>query len=352
MTEQITRRSTEVVESSKQSTSRSVWSPIRPGRGALTVLVVAAVAGFLLPLVIQERHYVSLAVDMGILAIFASGVGFLARQCGLVSFGHAAFYGGSAYIVAVLLDKTPMSPTSAVAMGIAGSTLLAASIGMLIVRVPGISFAILTLAIAQLVYVLVLQNRGLAGGNDGVAVRFDGSVFGLDQEWFNDGAVVWNLVWAILLLVLVTLWLVDRSRFGRLLVAIRENEERARFSGFSTYWPRVLAFTLSGFIAGLAGVLMVLSNSFVSPENLSWYTSGNALIVAILGGIGVISGPAVGAFVFLYAQDWLSSLTERFYIIVGIAVIATVIFAPGGIAGIARAAIHKVAPLVRSKERK
>lgn len=319
-----------------------VWRFPRPRTATVVVLAIVAAVGFLVPMVVAERHYTSLAVDIGVLAIFASAVGFLARQCGLISFGHAAFYGGSAYIFAVLLDKTDISPTNAVLLALVGSTALAAVIGMLIVRVSGISFGILALAFAQLVYVVVLQNRGLAGGNDGVPVEFSDTAFGLRQDWYEDSALVWNLVWSVLVLLLIVLWAISRSRYGRLLVAIRENEERARFSGYGTYWPRVGAFTISGFIAGVAGVLMVLTNSFVSPENLSWHTSGSALVVAILGGVGAITGPAVGAFLFLYAQDWVSVLTDRFDLVVGVAVIAVVIFAPGGVLGLIHSLVARV----------
>lgn len=326
-----------------------VYKYQRPRGWAVVALVSLAAAGFLVPMVVSDRHYMSLAVDMGILAIFASAVGFLGRHCGLISFGHAMFYGGSAYIVAVLLKETDVPPTVAVLLALLGSAALAAVIGMLIVRVSGISFGILTLAFGQLFYVLVLQSRSLAGGNDGIPLRFDGTVFGLDRGWYSDAALIWNLVWAVLVALLVVLWTISRSRFGRLLVAIRENEERARFSGYGTYWPRVAAFTISGLIAGVAGVLMVLSTSFVSPENLAWHTSGNALIVAILGGIGAIAGPAVGAFLFLYAQDWLSVMTDRFSLVIGLAVVAVVVFAPGGLSGLARSVVdrHK---RIRSKE--
>lgn len=350
MTEQLISQSDHKTTKNSENGGDGVWRLQRPGAGAVGSIGVIALAGFFIPLVVQERHYLTLAVDMAILAILATGVGFLARQCGLISFGHAAFYGGSAYLVAVLLDKTSISPTLAVLLAVVGSTALAAVIGSLIVRVSGISFGILTLAFGQLIYVVVLQNRSVTGGNDGVPLRFDGTVAGLDQGWFEDGAMIWTMVWTVLIVLLICLWVFSRSRFGRLLVAIRENEERARFSGFSTYWPRVVAFTISGFIAGVAGVLMVLSNSFVSPEQLSWHTSGNALIVAILGGVAAITGPALGAFIFLFGQDMLSALTERFYIVVGLAVIGVVVFAPGGIAGIARSIAERAWLRHRSKE--
>jgi branched-chain amino acid transport system permease protein len=317
--------------------------------GPGTVILLALI-GFGLPAVLVSDFYLSLAVDAVVLGLYAVAIGFLVRQCGLVSFGHGGFFGGGAYLVTIALSSWNLQPAASVLAAVAGATLLAGLIGMLIVRVPGVSFAMLTLALSQGIYVLTTKARGFTGGFDGIPLRFPGTLLGHSRGELADAATFWPYAWGALVLALVLLALVSRSHFGRLLVAIRENEERARFCGYGTYWPRVGAFALSGGVAGLAGVLFALHRDFVSPELLYWTASGNSLVMALLGGTALLAGPVVGAAVFVFGRDAVSTVTERWQMLIGLALIVVIVFSPEGLTGAARLAAARVATALRRRK--
>ena len=226
------------------------------------VVALVFVAGFFVPGILDDPFQVGVAVDGLLLGMVALAVGFLIHKSGLVSLGQAAFFGGAAYVVAIGTNKWGWHPGLAVAVAIVATTLFAVLAGALIVRVPGISFAVLTLAIGQALYVLSVQTemRPWTGGFDGLAVRYDGTILGYGPGEFGDPVTFWPIAWVALSGACVALWLASRSRWGLTLEAIRENEERARFCGFSTFLPRLAAFVLCGFIASVGGGALRLSH--------------------------------------------------------------------------------------------
>lgn len=301
----------------------------------LGVAVLVAVVGLEVPNIVTDTYYQGILLSGVILGIMALGIGFLAHRCGLISLGQTAFYGGAAYLVAIASSHWGWSPNLAALFGFVGGTVLALLVGALVIRTPGMAFVMLTLAFGQAAYQLVILDsvRSVTGAFDGLTLTFKGSqtFLGLSQSDLGTASSVWPLAWISVVVVAVVLWLVGRSRLGTLLEGIRENEERARFSGYNTYVPRLIAFTIAGAAASLAGVLFAMSSSFVSPDALSFGTAGNALIATIVGGLATIVGPVVGAILYIYGQNKFASGNLNLY--TGIALIVVLAFLPGGIVG-------------------
>lgn len=327
-------------EGTRAPRTRTVRDVLRMPRRAIVARVgvwaAAAAAGLGAPWVLA-LYPLQLAVQAATLGLLALSIGWLLRQTGLLSFGHAAFQGIAGYAAGLLVVRLDLAPTPAILLGILGGTVFAFVVGLFVVRSPGVAFSMLTLAVGMLVWVFLTQSRTLTNGFDGMAVPFDGRVLGREAEAYIDPVTVWPVVWIVLMLAIGGFWWISRSLFGRRLAAIRENEERIRFAGWRTYWPRVMAFTLSGLCASVSGGVAVLNQGFLSPDDVFWSASGLALIVAVIGGIGSVWGPPVGAFVFIVLQAYLSQ-SSQYQIIIGVLLMAIVVVARGGIAGLIQSA--------------
>ena len=301
----------------------------------LGIALVAVLVGLQVPNIITSTYYQGIIVSGAILGVMALGIGFLAHRSGLISVGHTAFYAFAAYFMAIATSNWGWSPDLAAVGALVGGTVLAAGVGALVIRSSGMTFVMLTLAFGQAFYQFVTLDsvRSLTGALDGVSVAFSGThtFFGMNQAGLGTSSTIWPLVWISVVIVAVVLWLVGRSQLGTLLEAIRENEERARFSGYNTYVPRLIAFTISGAAASLAGVLFALSSSYVSPDVASFTSAANSVIVTIVGGFTILIGPLVGAVLYIYAQAKFASGNLGLY--TGIALIVVLVFLPGGLVG-------------------
>lgn len=305
-------------------------------RGAIVAAVVL-VLGLFVPNIITDSYDMGVAADGVVLGIMAIGIGFLAHRSGLISLGHTAFYGGSAYGLAIATTHWGWSPTSAALFAVVGGTLLAVAIGALVIRITGFGFLMLTLAFGQALYAVstLTSVRSVTGAFDGISVTYAGEntkFLGMTQAQLGAPHTFWPLAWISLVVVAFGLWLVGRSRFGVTLEAIRENEERARFSGYNTYLPRLGGFAISGACASIAGVLFALKASYVSPDVLGFQLAGDSLIATIVGGFTILVGPAIGAVLYIYAQGKFGD-TGNLELYMGLALIVTVIFLPGGVTG-------------------
>ena len=319
---------------------------------AAIVAIVVLVLGLFVPSFISDPYYMGIAADGIVLGLLAIGIGFLAFRCGLISLGHTAFFGGAAYAVAITTTHWSWSPLMAVVFAVVAGTLLSVVIGALCIRTPGMGFLMLTLAFGQALYQLSIQTsvRDVTGAFDGLAVTWgaDDTFLGMTQAEVGAANTFWPLAWVVLVIVAFMLWTVGRSRFGVVLEAVRENEERARFSGYNTYLPRLGAFTISGLCASLAGALFALKASYVSPDVLSFVLAGDSLIAAIVGGFTILLGPVVGAILYIYAQgEFAESGNLQLY--TGLAMIIAVVFLPGGITGSVAVLYRKVRGLFDSK---
>ncbi len=300
---------------------------------AAAIAVVAIVAGAVGSLLIQSNLLMTLMTQAVISAILATGVGFLIRQNGAVSFGHAAFYGLACYSIALSPKLGLTSPEAAIVLALLLPPALAFLLGLVIVRIPGVAFSMLTLAVGQAFYEFAMKARHATGGEDGLAVNLPSTIFGVATNWFQRPQSMFVICWIVLVVTVFGLSVLVRQPFGRLTAAIRENEERARFIGYETVFPRALVFALSAFVVAVAGVLFTLYNTFVSPDVLHWTLSGSALIMAIIGGPKLIWGPALGAIILFFAKDIAGNVTEHWQGIIGLILIVVTVMLPIGIGG-------------------
>ncbi len=312
---------------------------INPGRKGFTlktslILLTASLAlGVVLPSVLTSMLILSLLTQAVISGILATSVGLLIRQNGVVSFGHAAFYGLGGYVMALLAQRGIISIELAILLGIVLPTVMALLLGLVIVRIPGVAFSMLTLAIGQAVHEVAIKARPLTGGDEGMTFTLPERIFGLPSTMYQNADTMFIVCWTTLTLVLFGLYWLIRSPFGQLVDAIRENEERARFIGYRTVLPRAIILAVSAAVAAIAGVLFTLYNTFLSPEMLHWGLSGSALVMAIIGGPKVVWGPAFGAIVFFLVKDMAGNVSEHWPIIIGATLIFVTLMLPMGIGG-------------------
>ncbi|MEO6854442.1 MAG: branched-chain amino acid ABC transporter permease, partial [Rhodoferax sp.] len=237
------------------------------------------------------------------------------------------------YGVGILLQLQAMPAEAAIAVALVGITAVAFLMGLVIVRVPGVAFGMLTLAVGQMFYLTASRSRGLTGGADGMNIEWPATLFGLPMSELLKSSHIFLLCWTVLVLVLLALALLLRSRFGSITEAVRDNEERARFIGIRTLVPRAAVYALSALVTGVAGLLSALNTGFVSPENLHWSLSGVALMMAVVGGYKALWGPALGAVIYFLAKDILGDYANHWMAIFGVALITVIVFSPTGIAG-------------------
>lgn len=296
----------------------------------------ALVAGPLVALLVSSGTALSLITQAVIYAIFAMGIGLLLRQNGLVSFGHALYFGGAGYGIGILLQLNLMPAELAVLVTLLGVAAFAFLIGLVIVRVPGIAFGMLTLAIGQMFFLTASRARGFTGGADGMNIDWPATLFGLSQSALLKPANLFVVCWSVLVVLMLALALLLRSRFGAITEAVRDNEERARFIGIPTVLPRAAVYALSALVTGVAGILAALNTGFISPEALHWSLSGMALMMVVVGGFKVLWGPPLGAVVYFLFKDILGDYATHWMTIFGIALITVIVFSPAGIAGALR----------------
>jgi branched-chain amino acid transport system permease protein len=320
--------------------------PVAAGAAdALRAILALAIVwlGLKAPSVIGDSYYLELLINAILLGVSATAIGFLARQSGLMMFGAAAFTGSATYIYAIAITQFHFAVLPACAATLVLSTLIFALVGALIVRARPLPFAMLTLALSQLLrsVVMITDFRPFTGGDDGLPLSFEGTLFGLDQAQMSKPQGFWPVAWLAFCGVLALVWFVGHSPFGRKLRAIKDNEERMRFSGFGTYMPRVIVFALSGFIAAIAGLLAGLYTAFASPELLDFSTGGAALVSTLIGGVGLVGGPALGALLYVIGQDRFGA-AGNLELLTGIGVVLVIFLFPEGLMGFLRHAVSRI----------
>ncbi|PUE11797.1 branched-chain amino acid ABC transporter permease [Limnohabitans sp. T6-5] len=298
--------------------------------GALAALAMGAVVAF----GVSSSTLLSLLTQSIIYAVFALGVGVLLKQNGMVSFGHALFFGGASYLIGILLQLQLMSAELAIVVTLLAVTAAAFLIGLVIVRVPGVAFGMLTLAIGQMFFLTASRARGLTGGADGMNIDWPSRLFGFPMSQMLKPATMFLVCWSTLVVVMFLLAWLMRTRFGGITEAVRDNEERARFIGITTLLPRAAVYALSALVTSVAGVLSAMNTGFVSPESMHWSLSGVALMMVVVGGFKALWGPAVGAVVYFMFKDILGEHATHWMTIFGMALITVIVFSPTGVAGL------------------
>jgi branched-chain amino acid transport system permease protein len=294
-------------------------------------LVVVAVALFPLG---AGTYPVKLLQEILIWGIFAMSLDLLMGYAGMVSFGHSAFFGIGGYVAALALAKSP-GLVSALVLPPLAAGLAALVIGFFSIRVSGVYFIMLTLAFSQMFYAYTFQVSWL-GAEDGIVGIPRPVVPGADLTNIRS---FHGYLLALVVVAALILWRVVRSPFGHVLRGIHENEARMEALGYAVDRYKLLAFVIAGVIAGAAGSLYAQFNGSITPDAFFWTTSGEALLMVIIGGTGTLGGAVLGAAAFILLQSLVSTYTERWMLILGITFILFVLFAPGGIVGALRGRI-------------
>jgi branched-chain amino acid transport system permease protein len=314
-------------------------TPLSARQAWLAALVVAALAAF--PLV-GGKYEVDLVSKILVLAVFALSLELLVGQAGLVSFGHAAFFGLGAYTTALLLqDPDPRSFWLVLAAAMLAAAIYALPVAALSLRTRGVYFIMVTLAFAQLVY-YVFHDTKIAKGSDGIYLTGVPEVSLASWVPFDvtKSLPFYYVALGVLCLVFALLAVLGRSRFGRALAGIRVNEQRMRAAGFATYPYKIAAFVLAAMLAGLAGFLKATKDGYVNPEMLAWNESGAVLLMIILGGLGKLRGAVLGAFAFVLLQEFFKNdavfgeFAKRWQLLLGFTIIMCVLLLPHGLIGL------------------
>lgn len=280
----------------------------------------------------------TLLTEILIFGLFAASIDLLAGVAGRTSLGHGAIFGTAAYVVAWCQTSAGMDPWVAAVLGVLAATVLALVFGLLAVRTEGVYFLLLTLALGMVVWGVAYRWVSVTGAESGL--RGVTRPLGLDDPdhfyWF---------VLAVVGITFLALRRVVQSQFGLALRGIKQSSTRMRTLGYNVPLTLSLAFTVSGFVAGVAGVLGVYLNSFVSPSSVALAQSTKGLLMAILGGVGTLWGGFIGAFVMIALENLVSFYTERWAMVLGILFVLTMLYAPAGLLG----AVHTLLERLRSR---
>lgn len=312
-----------------------------PGRAVLALLIVSLFALAFVP-VFADTFYLKLVTRMLIMAIFAMSLDLLIGYTGLVSFGHAAFFGLAAYSLQLTSPEYEAANVwTTLPLTLAITAVAAAVIGALSVRTKGIYFIMVTLAFAQMFFYF-FHDSPIAGGSDGafifvkpvLTLPFGGAVD------FEDRAAFFYVTLAALVFTYVALVVILRSPFGQVIQGIKVNEHRMRALGYNTYLYKLVSFIIAGTFAGLAGYLFACIDGFVAPALLGWTESGIAIMLVLLGGIGTLFGSIYGAIAFISMEEifkeagLVGSLAKHWLIPMGLFIIVAVLLLPRGIGGL------------------
>ena len=300
------------------------------------MLPATLVTLFLLFPLFGDRFYIQFASKIIIMIIFASSLNLLVGYTGLVSLGHAAFFGFSGYVVALLTPvDEPLNFFVALGSSIFFVGVLGAVIGALVLRTKGIFFIMSTLAFGEMLFYF-LHDTTLAGGSDGIFIshrpvlRF----FDIFQVDLANSIHFYYVTFLSLLLVLILIKSILNSPFGRIIQAIKINENRAQALGYNTYKLKFLCFLVASMIAAFSGFLSAIQFGAVNPEMVGWHVSGHALMMVILGGLGTLAGPILGATTLMLIEEIFQQTTKHWQLFTGLVVIMVALFLPKGLAGV------------------
>lgn len=298
----------------------------------LGVLLAALVALIALPW-FAPYFYIFIVTEILIMGLFAASFNLVFGYTGMLSFGHAAFFGIGCYATAMALLHLKWPFLACLLLSIGAGAVLALVIGFFSVRLNEVYFAMLTLAFGMMVFSVAHHWRSVTNGSDGIA-GFTLGDFGLGLELtLANPAVYYHVVLGFVVVAAALLYLIGRSSFGMILQAIRQNPERVAFCGLNVRSYRLAAFTVAGAFAGLAGGLMAPFLRVASPEMLHWSTSAEPVLMSILGGTGYFLGPFVGSAMFILLETWITSITQAWMLFLGIVLALMVMFFRRGLLG-------------------
>jgi branched-chain amino acid transport system permease protein len=306
-------------------------------RAKIIVPAAIFIAIAILPFVLKNRFYLSLINEMMIFGLLAMSLDVLLGYTGLLSFMHNAYLGIGAYIVGLfLIHVSPTSLWLACLVGVIATSLIALPVGWVQVRTGGLAFALLTLAFGMMFFTIVWKWYSLTGGDDGLmgVPSPEVHLFGWHLGNTGDPAVMYLLTLFVVSSCYVLTRRIINSPFGAVLEAIRENEERASFVGINVRKYKLYGWMLACILAGISGALFILYKGYIGPTTMSAFAGAGILMMVLLGGMGTLWGPLVGSAIFIYIQDYISTMTEHWEIYLGLVVIFLVLFMPKGFVGL------------------
>ena len=283
-----------------------------------------------------ERFYIQFASKILVMIIFVSSLNLLVGFTGLVSLGHAAFFGFAGYVLAILMQVDSSTHfVTALLISISCVGLLGLVFGVLVLRTKGIFFIMSTLALGEMLFYF-LHDTDFAGGSDGIYIysRPNLSIF---DFWHVDLANAIHFYYVALVFVCLTLIFIGRiikSPFGRVISGIRVNEHRTKALGYNTYKFKLVCFVIASMIAAVSGFLAAVQFGVVNPEMVGWHVSGHALMMVILGGKGAILGPVLGTTTLMITEEIFQMLTKHWQLLTGLVIVLVALFFPNGLAGI------------------
>jgi branched-chain amino acid transport system permease protein len=301
--------------------------------GDILIWLLLLSAPFWLP---AAGSYVELGTRVVVFALAATALNFLLGYTGVLSFGHAAYFGLGAYGTALTIKLLAASTPVGMLVGVVVGTIAAAIIGLMIVRLRGVYFAMCTIAFGQVFYFIAFQWFSLTNGDDGVSAwhRMPLDLGFTTIDILNSSGAFYYFVLAVFAACVAAMAFLLRSPFGRTLIAIRENERRARFLGIPVDAHIWMSWVISCFFVSVAGTLFALMNNFVDPRAMRWDQSGTFVIMTVLGGMRSFWGPLIGSAIYLVLQDYISSHTENWMSFIGAFFVLIVLFFPRGVLGL------------------
>jgi len=315
----------------KSSLDAALQSVLAP-RTAFTVVLLAALA--LLPLyaaLTGDSFVLTLVTRIVILAIGAVSLNLIMGYGGMVSFGHAAYLGIGGYAVGILAKEGIGSGLLQWPVAVAASTLFALVVGALSLRTRGVYFIMITLAFAQMAYYVTI-GLDRYGGDDGLTIYQRSQFGGLID--LNNKTAFYYLCLALLLAAIYLTWRIVNSRFGLVVQGARANDRRMRAIGFPTFRYKLTCFVIAGAMCGLSGALLANHTNFISPAMMHWTRSGDLIVMVVLGGLGSLFGPLIGAVTFLLLEEALSRITQYPDLILGPLLLLVALYVHGGIEGL------------------
>jgi len=307
----------------------SAWLNLRNIFVVALVVMLALVPVY--AALIGNYFLMSLFTRIVILAMAAVSLNLIMGFGGMVSFGHAAYLGIGGYAIGILAKEGINSGFLQWPLALAMSALFALAVGALSLRTRGVYFIMITLAFAQMVYYVAI-GLDRYGGDDGMTI-YKRSQFG-DLINLSNKTAFYYLCLVLLLVAVYIVWRIVNSRFGMVIQGARSNDRRMRAIGFPTYRYKLVCFVIAGTMCGLAGALLANHTDFISPAVMHWTRSGDLIVMAVLGGMGTVFGPVIGAVALLVLEEVLSGVTEYWQIIMGPIFLLVVLFARGGIDGV------------------
>ncbi len=294
---------------------------------------VALLCLFVLPLLVPS-HWLGILTEMLIMGILAMSLNLLMGYTGLLSLGHAGFFGTAAYVTGILYTRYGLGTISSALCGVLGGSIVAAVFGALVAHSTGVSFLLITMALGMCLWGLSNQWVSVTGGGMGITGLTRPEIgFSLD---LYDDLTFYYFYLVIFILVLVAIFSFVQSPFGKALKGIRESESRMKALGYNTWLHKYLGFVVAGFFASVAGVMWAWHNEFVSPNDLDIMAGIKPVVMIIIGGVGTFLGPLAGSGIFLFLENFISDYTHSWQLIVGIILISIVFWAPMGLSTLVR----------------